>query len=125
MEAYVRYQRPVALTETSHCGIDRPNWINYVAKECADILEQGVPLWGICLYPIIDRPDWDHMQPWHCSGLWDAGTVTNNLPGRILHEPYAAALLQSQRLISDKLHKIAQKQPAPPSEVIGINSVAI
>jgi hypothetical protein len=125
MEAYVRYQRPIALTETSHSGIDRPKWISYVAKECADILEQGVPLWGICLYPIIDRPDWDHMHPWHNSGIWDAGTVTNDVPGRILHEPSAVALLESQKLISDTMIKISQRQPAAATEIIGASSVAI
>jgi hypothetical protein len=124
MEAYVRYQRPIALTETSHSGIDRPKRINYVAKECADILEQGVPLWGVCLYPIIDRPDWDHLHPWHCSGIWDAGVVTNDLPGRILHEPSAAALLESQKLIADTMIKISQRQPAA-SQNIGASSVAI
>ena len=31
--------------------------------------EHGVPVEGICLYPIIDRPE-DDPQQWHRSGLW-------------------------------------------------------
>ncbi len=52
-------------------------------------------MWGICLYPVLDRPDWDHLTPWHKSGLWDADLSTTP-PGRILHEPYAQALLRAQ-----------------------------
>ena len=100
-EAYIRYEKPIALTETSHSGKDRPNWIEFVSRECAAVIKKGIPLWGICLYPIIDRPDWDHLDnPWHNSGLWDAEIVAGQLPMRILHEPYAAALLQSQAVIA-------------------------
>ena len=101
-EAYTRYQNPIALTETSHPGRDRPNWIEFVSHECAAVIKKGIPLWGICLYPIIDRPDWDHPDdPWHNSGLWDAEKLAGQLPMRILNEPYAAALLQSQAIIAE------------------------
>ncbi|MEJ7769085.1 MAG: amine oxidase, partial [Chitinophagaceae bacterium] len=91
VQAYCRYNRPIALTETSHSGIDRPNWIEYVGRECAAVIEMGVPFWGVCLYPIIDRPDWDHLHPWHGSGLWDAEMKAIGPPGRKLNEPYAEA----------------------------------
>ena len=100
-EAYTRHQKPIALTETSHPGRDRPNWIEFVGHECAAVIKKGIPLWGICLYPIIDRPDWDHPDdPWHNSGLWDAKILAGRLPMRILYEPYATALLQSQAIIA-------------------------
>lgn len=92
LEAYGRYKRPIALTETSHPGIDRPAWIRFVADECAAVVESGIPLWGICLYPIIDRPDWDHLDQWHHAGLWDADLILNESPRRVLYEPYAEAL---------------------------------
>lgn len=79
-EAYNRYQRPIALTETSHPGVDRPHWIRFIAQECAAVLDLGIPLWGVCLYPIIDRPDWDHLSHWHRSGLWDAEPVSDGPP---------------------------------------------
>ncbi|MCW3106776.1 MAG: amine oxidase [Segetibacter sp.] len=101
LEIYERYQKPIALTETSHPKEDRPDWINMIAEETAAVIEQGVPFYGICLYPIIDRPDWDHLTPWHNAGLWDAELRENQPPARILYEPYATALLECQDLIED------------------------
>ncbi|MDB5240743.1 MAG: amine oxidase [Spirosoma sp.] len=100
MKAYRRYRRPIALTETSHPGIDRPVWIDMIGRECAAIVEAGVPLWGVCLYPIVDRPDWDHLHYWHHAGLWDAD-LTVDPPGRVLDRPYADALLRAQALVSE------------------------
>ncbi|MBH8568273.1 hypothetical protein KB206_05225 [Microvirga sp. STS02] len=97
--AYKRYRRPFALTETSHPGIDRPVWLRMIAEECAAILREGLPLQGICLYPIIDRPDWDHLDQWHRSGLWDAD-LSQPGPARMLHQPSAEALLQAQAVIT-------------------------
>jgi beta-glucosidase/6-phospho-beta-glucosidase/beta-galactosidase len=104
-EVYKRYGKPIALTETSHPGIDRPAWIRMVARECALARQAGVPLQGICLYPIIDRPDWDHLTPWHRSGLWDArpigqDMITGNVPERHLYQPYAEALREAQAVVS-------------------------
>jgi hypothetical protein len=101
MEIYERYQKPIALTETSHPKEDRPDWINMIAEETAAVIEQGVPFYGVCLYPIIDRPDWDHLTPWHNAGLWDAELRENEPPARVLYEPYAEALLEAQDLIED------------------------
>lgn len=96
-EAYQRYQKPFVLTETSHPGIDRPLWIKYIADECAIVLGNKMPMWGVCLYPIIDRPDWDFLTKWHRSGLWDAEFYPNQeLPQRVLSEPYAEALREGQ-----------------------------
>lgn len=89
-EVYRRYKRPFVITETSHSGDHRPDWMSSIAEECGIMLSSGLPLWGICLYPIIDRPDWDNLACWHHSGLWD--TINGNPNERVLHEPYAAAL---------------------------------
>jgi beta-glucosidase/6-phospho-beta-glucosidase/beta-galactosidase len=99
--AYKRYNRPVVITETSHPGIDRPLWLKMIAKESAAALKAGVPLLGVCLYPIIDRPDWDHLSPWHHAGLWDAD-LGHPEPGltRVLHEPSAEALLLAQARVA-------------------------
>ncbi len=99
IKAYRRYKKPILLTETSHPGEHRPQWIQMIGQECAAVIQAGVPLWGVCLYPIIDRPDWDHLDNWHHSGLWDVGANTNS-PGRVLVEPYAKALLQAQTMVS-------------------------
>ncbi|TDH27950.1 amine oxidase [Segetibacter sp. 3557_3] len=101
--AYERYNVPMVLSETSHPGEHRPQWIEFIADQCASILEQKVPLYGVCLYPIIDRPDWDHLSPWHNAGLWDAEEHGGNPPKRILYEPYATALELAQTRIHELL----------------------
>ena len=98
MQAFRRYQKPIVLTETSHSGEDRPHWIRMIGQECAGAIRAGVPLWGACLYPIVDRPDWDHLDNWHHSGLWDADLSTTP-PGRTLYEPYAEALMQAELMM--------------------------
>ena len=106
-EAYERYGRPIALTETSHPQEDRSAWLYFITQECAAIVQEGIPLYGICLYPIIDRPDWDEPEkPWHQSGLWDAKLTPGKTPEMILYEPYAASLLESQHIIKKLNDKI-------------------
>ena len=99
-QAYERYQRPLVISETSHSGEDRPLWIRSIADEVGIALQNGLPFWGICLYPIIDRPDWDALSYWHHSGLWDAQFTDENLPEYVLHELYAEALLQAQAMVA-------------------------
>jgi hypothetical protein len=98
-KVYKRYKRPFALTETSHPGIHRPEWTSIVARECAKLIRHGLPLWGICWYPVIDRPDWDHMQPWHRAGVWDILPDDAGSLRRVLHQPTANALWQAQKTI--------------------------
>lgn len=102
---YRRYDKPMVITETSHPGVDRPLWLQHVAEECSDAIAQGIPLWGICLYPIIDRPDWDFPDTWHRSGLWDEGEKPGENAERILHQPYADSLLQAQKWMSEALQQ--------------------
>jgi beta-glucosidase/6-phospho-beta-glucosidase/beta-galactosidase len=104
-EAYRRYNRPIAITETSHPGIDRPLWLKMIGRECAAALQQGVPLLGVCLYPIIDRPDWDFLDNWHHSGMWDAALRPDGPPARVLHQPSAEALLEAQATVSAVLNR--------------------
>jgi len=104
-EAHRRYNRPIALTETSHPGIDRPLWLRMIGRECAAALQQGVPLLGVCLYPIIDRPDWDFLDNWHHSGMWDAALRPDGPPHRILHEPSAEAFHAAQATVAQVLDR--------------------
>ncbi|GAB4021159.1 amine oxidase [Spirosoma koreense] len=112
MKAAHRYGKPIALTETSHPGIDRPVWIEMIGRECAAVIEAGAPLWGVCLYPIIDRPDWDNLHHWHHAGLWDADPSVE-APTRLLDQPYADALLRAQAVVKNSL----LQQPAPLLQV--------
>lgn len=92
-EVYERYRKPVVLSETSHPGEHRPQWLQMISDECVSILNNGIPLWGCCIYPVIDRPDWDHTHIWHKSGLWDIND-TDTLE-RTLHPEYAEVFLRN------------------------------
>ncbi len=104
MEAFLRYERPFLVTETGHSREHRPEWLRYIAKECEAVIREGASFWGVCLYPIIDRPDWDHLSPWHGSGMWDAELQLDGPPLRVLYEPMAEALKNAQILIDTAIN---------------------
>ncbi len=91
-EVWERYRRPLLIAETSHYGIGRAPWLDEIARECRIAIERGVPLQGVCLYPILDRFDWDDHTHWHNSGLWDMRRNGTGHYHRELNEEYAAAL---------------------------------
>lgn len=92
-EVWERYRRPLLIAETSHYGIGRAPWLEEIARECRIALERGVPLQGVCLYPILDRFDWDDHTHWHNSGLWDMCRNGTGHYHRELNQEYAAALM--------------------------------
>ncbi|ALV06516.1 hypothetical protein [Roseateles depolymerans] len=92
-----RYRRPLIVAETGHIGIGRGAWLQEVAGEAQRAHARGVPLNGVCLYPLLDRPDWADDQVWHRSGLWH---VTPALRRR-LNKPYARALMNWRPLSAD------------------------
>lgn len=98
VELYERYRRPLLVAETSHVGSGRGIWMREIAEEVAHAVQKGVDLSGICIYPIIDRPDWNDPCCWHRSGLWDVAPTQADPLERILCLPYAAAIRQAQQL---------------------------
>ena len=98
IELKERYDRPLLLAETSHVGSGRGIWIREMATEAALAMQNGVDFLGICLYPAIDRPDWEHEHHWHHSGLWDLDRDGADPLARQLVASYGAALQQAQRL---------------------------
>lgn len=92
---FTRYGRPMIIAETSHPGEDRAKWIRSITKECKTILRSGLPLLGCCYYPIIDRPDWDDLEDWHHSGIYDIFD-TNSLE-RIPDNDSIDAILEFKR----------------------------
>ncbi len=91
-EVYERYQRPLFIGETSHFGAGRARWIREVYAEVKTAIKNGVPLEGITIYPIIDRPDWDDLDHWHNSGLWDVVRDEQGVLQRVLNEEYGSAV---------------------------------
>lgn len=94
-EIWERYRRPVYVAETSHIGIGRAKWITEIAEEVEKALALGVLVEGICLYPILDRYDWQEPAHWHNSGLWDLH-LSSGVFERVLNEEYGEALATAQ-----------------------------
>jgi len=105
---YERYRRPIFIAETSHVGSGRAEWIRELTGEIALAIEGGIPLEGVCLYPIIDRFEWEDPTHWHNSGLWDFALDEDGTYVRVINEPYAAELRRSQA-------RLAQYAPANPT----------
>ncbi len=70
-EAWRRYRLPLVVAETSHFGGNRAEWLEEIAAETCRAAAAGVPVQGLCLYPVVDRPCWNDLDHWHHSGLWD------------------------------------------------------
>ncbi len=101
-EVYHRYHHPIFIGETSHVGSGRGQWIKEIAEEVCIARSQGIPVDGICLYPILDRPDWENEKHWHNSGLWDLDTESKGSWRRILNENYATDLKVAQTRLSSQ-----------------------
>jgi beta-glucosidase/6-phospho-beta-glucosidase/beta-galactosidase len=65
-----RYRRPLFIAETGiEAGLRAP-WLRYICNEVHDAIDAGVPVEGICLYPVMNHPGWADDR--HCpNGLID------------------------------------------------------
>lgn len=95
-DAYRRYNRPVFIAETGTEGGGRAPWLHYVCDEVAEARELGVPVEGVCLYPILNHPGWDDDR--HCQNGLFCGIEPNG--SRTIHPPLASELLRQQRLLT-------------------------
>jgi beta-glucosidase/6-phospho-beta-glucosidase/beta-galactosidase len=90
-----RYQRPIVLAETGFFGEGREKWMEEVTRECITAMRSGVDLHGICIYPLIDRPDWDDLSAYcHC-GIWDMDEAKD----RQVCNGYLQTVLRCKRLV--------------------------
>lgn len=93
-ETYARYGRPIFVAETGTEGERRPDWLAYVGAEVRAAMRAGVPVEGICLYPVQDHPGWDDAR--YCpNGLLRFGTTARERDA----EPALAAELERQRIL--------------------------
>jgi hypothetical protein len=93
-EVYERYRKPLFIAETGIEGDARPSWLRYIGQEARAVAAAGVPLEGLCLYPIIDYPGWGDDR--HCNtGLWSYADDEGN---REMYEPLAEELAHQQQL---------------------------
>ncbi|MCD5994050.1 beta-glucosidase [Pseudomonas sp. CDFA 602] len=58
-ELHARYGRPILISETGAEDEERLPWFRYVTDQVSQAMRAGVPVQGICWYPILDYPGWD------------------------------------------------------------------
>ena len=88
IEVKDRYNRPIIISETGHFGALRDLWLEEITNECLEAMQAGVNLQGICIYPVLDRPNWDDLTDYCQCGLWDLGEYKRRIP----HQPYLDTL---------------------------------
>jgi beta-glucosidase/6-phospho-beta-glucosidase/beta-galactosidase len=90
-EIWQRYRRPMIVSETGAEGAMRLPWLAYIASETLQVLQQGIPLEGLCLYPILDHAGWGDGRHVRCGlyGFRQRGT-------RYRHEVLTQELLHWQ-----------------------------
>ncbi|HEX2142181.1 MAG TPA: beta-glucosidase [Candidatus Limnocylindria bacterium] len=95
-EVYARYRRPLVITETGTEDGARPAWLRHVWTEVRRAATRGVPVGGICLYPILNHPGWEDDR--HCcNGVWD---YPGPAGGRQAYGPMRRLILHLQESLS-------------------------
>lgn len=93
-EIYARYRRPIFMAETSIEGEQRAPWLRYIGEEVRAAIRVGVPVEGICLYPVLSHRGWDNDR--YCpNGLFELHPSDGRRP---VHASLAAELREQQRM---------------------------
>ncbi|HTL55204.1 MAG TPA: hypothetical protein VL361_05965 [Candidatus Limnocylindrales bacterium] len=99
-EVHERYHRPMFIAETGAENRARPDWLRYICGETEAAILNGVPVHGICLYPILNHPGW--VDDRHChNGLWDYPDERGN---RKLYAPLAKEIQRWRPVFSEDLN---------------------
>jgi hypothetical protein len=93
-EVWRRYGKPLFISETGAEGSARPAWLHYVCGEVREAMRRGVPVLGICLYPVVDFPGWDDFRITDV-GLFSAPQADGR---RRTYTPLAEELARQQAL---------------------------
>jgi mannose-6-phosphate isomerase-like protein (cupin superfamily) len=78
-EAWQRLRRPILIGETGTLASERAEWLRYLFAEVRAAQAEGVPILGICWYPVVSCPDWQDPTTVMRGGLWDAVPAGNRL----------------------------------------------
>lgn len=93
LSLHARYGRPVVVAETGTEGDDRAGWLTEVVREVRWARERGVPVLGVCLYPVLGHPGWDDDR--YCpNGLLELSASTSPRP---VHEPLERVVREVRR----------------------------
>ncbi len=98
-EVFERYQRPMIIAETGAESALRAPWLRYIAQEAIRAIQAGLPLWGLCLYPILNHPGWDDGRYVPC-GLWGY----RRRGERRIDEDYALEVMRFSQIFESLQH---------------------
>ncbi len=97
-DVYERYGRPLIVAETSIEGQPRHTWLRSIGAEVRAAQAAGIPVEGICWYPVVSHLGWDNDR--YCAnGLLDFHPATGE---RLLYDSLAAELRQQQELFASE-----------------------
>jgi len=102
-DVFRRYGRPLLVAETGSEDAARVPWLRSIGREVRVALRAGVPVEGLCWYPILNHPGWDDDRHVH-NGLWDYADAAGD---RAPYRPLARELQRQQRLIGRLLARQA------------------
>jgi len=92
-ETFEHYRKPLFIAETGIEDDTRPAWLKYLCNEVFAAIANGVPVHGVCLYPIVNHPGWEDER--HCyNGLFD---YADDRGHREVFEPLALELARQQQ----------------------------
>ena len=106
-----RYGGDVVISETSHINEHRAAWIATLACEAQRLRASGVPLRGICLYPVLGMPHWHRQHEWLMMGLWDL--LDRSALDRVPNEPALHALRRAQAALGGPVIDRLVEEPEP------------
>lgn len=93
-ENHAHYGKPIFVAETGIEDETRPAWLRYICNEVYSAIAAGVPVRGVCLYPVLNHPGWDDDR--HCfNGLFDYADKAGR---RAAYEPLARELARQEQL---------------------------
>jgi beta-glucosidase/6-phospho-beta-glucosidase/beta-galactosidase len=98
LDVHRRYGRPIVISELGARRGERPVWVTTVVEDCLAAIESGVDVQGLCLFPLVDQPEWKHgvLGDWGHLGLWDVVADRGTLR-RVLNRPYFTAFERARR----------------------------
>ncbi|MDB5513197.1 MAG: beta-glucosidase/6-phospho-beta-glucosidase/beta-galactosidase [Enterovirga sp.] len=95
-EWHGRYGRPILIAETGSEGTARASWLHYVCGEVREVMAQGLPVEGVCIYPILEYAGWENER------ICKTGLLSMPVAGvRHVYEPLAAELRVQRALLQD------------------------
>jgi hypothetical protein len=101
-----RYGDQVVITETAAAGDARGPWIDDLSATALELLDEGVELRGVCLYPVLGMPEWHEPECWTQMGLWDVSPCSDGFSRRP-HVESLAALARAQEELTSSFGEMA------------------